>query len=469
MPFTSPTYLVFFCAVFVVYWLLPARYRWCAALAAGVLFYVPFGTRMLLVLALCIVASYILGRILRRAAHKKWALAIAVCLALCPLLFYKYGAPLIESRSQWLLAPVGLSFFTFKIISYLVEVWRGGIAAETHFGRYALYVSFFPQVASGPIQRPADLLGQIKAPHAFITQQGIRGGQLVLWGFFKKLALADNLAYAVSNGFLYPETVSGPAVLAAIVMYAFQLYCDFSGYSDIAIGCAMLLGYDTPDNFNSPYFATSIRDFWSRWHISLSSFLRDYVYFPLGGSRKGTVRTCINLLLTFFISGLWHGTGMTFIVWGMLHGLYQVVGRLTHAPRERLWRLTRLAENGVVITTVKTLVTFALVTFAWVFFGSADVPIALAMLRQIPNGFSLSPQVWANGLTMLGMSSTLALRLCAGLLLLLTLDFAARRQGFSRWLSAQQPWLQVTLCYVFVLFILFIGAPGSGSFLYFQF
>ncbi|MEG2652487.1 MAG: MBOAT family O-acyltransferase [Ruthenibacterium sp.] len=472
MQFTSMVYLGFFAAVFFVYWALPHRFRWALCLAASLLFYALLGLPALCVLLCCIGISYGMGLLLAQKKGRAW-LVVCVAAALFPLLLFKYFdslAALAGGRtSVSLLMPVGISFFTFKIIAYLVEVWRGTLPAQQHFGKYALYVSFFPEVSSGPIQRPDDLLLQLEVPRVFDKTQAIQGAQLALWGFFKKLMLADNLAYYVHTGFTSHMQIIGPSIILAAVLYSLQLYFDFSGYSDIAIGCMKLLGFTVPDNFKSPYFSKSIREFWARWHISLSSFLRDYVYFPLGGSRRGTVRTCVNLLLTFLISGLWHGTGLQFVAWGLLHGAYQVAGRLTQGLRHRAWTLSHLCEDGRFACAVKMLCTFSLVTVAWVFFGADSLSHALILFRRMTDSFSLSPQTWKNALVMLELNGTMLLRLGAAGLLAFVADFKAREIGFTAWLSARKKWVQAALCYAMLLFIAFFAPVGGGSFIYFKF
>ena len=260
---------------------------------------------------------------MKRATSLLLALALAAAAALAPLLFFKYfntllGAYVPESvRAFSLLTPVGISFFTFKAVAYLAEVYKGALPPCRHFGRYALYVSFFPEVSMGPIQRPGDLMAQIGTPRAFDAGRAVRGAQLMLWGYFEKLVVADNLAPYVSAGLDAPDLVMGLSVFLASVLYAVQLYADFAGYSHIAIGCMQLLGFDVPENFRAPYFSTSVKEFWNRWHISLSSWLRDYVYIPLGGSKKGEGRTYLNLLVVWLFTGLWHGSTLNFLLWGL--------------------------------------------------------------------------------------------------------------------------------------------------------
>lgn len=486
MQFTSLVFLAFFAAVFALFWALPtvlprlaahtvAALRKALCLGASLLFYALFGAGALCVLLLCIAVSWGMGLMLARFAgsKSKAALALCVALALLPLLTFKYFDGL-AALAGWetkltLLTPVGVSFFTFKIVAYLVEVWRGNLPVRKNIADYALYVSFFPEISSGPIQRPADLLEQIDAPKTFRKELAMQGVQLALWGFFKKLVLADNLAYYVEAGFTKHMQIVGPSIVLAAVFYSIQLYCDFSGYSDIAIGCMNALGYDVPANFKSPYFSRSLKDFWARWHISLSSFLRDYVYFPLGGSRCSAARSCVNLLITFFISGLWHGTGLQFVVWGLLHGVYQVAGRLTQPLRSRAWQLAHINEAGRFATAVKMACTFVFVTIAWVFFGADSLSHALLLFARMPDSFSLSPQMWKNALVMLGLNVPMLLRLGSAGLLLAVVDWRTREVGFSAWMSARKAWVQAALCYVMIFFIAFFAPVGSGGFIYFKF
>lgn len=490
MQFTSLLFLCFFVAVFLLYWALPHRFRWVAALAASAVFYSMLGLPAVCVLAGCIFASYWMGLWLCKAGASSTApeenktiksipaefrlrLAFCVVLALTPLLTFKYfdsvSALLGYNTTISIFTPLGVSFFTFKIVAYLVEVWRGRLPAQRHLGKYALYVSFFPEVFSGPIQRPADLLRQIDTPQKFDEVRALRGAQLALWGFFKKLVLADNLAYYVGNGFNDPSLVTGPSVILAVVLYSVQLYCDFSGYSDIAIGCMNTLGYEVPENFRSPYFAKSLHEFWDRWHISLSTWLRDYVYYPLGGSKCSTGRTCLNLILTFFISGLWHGTGLQFVAWGLLHGAYQVIGRLTANLRHRAWQLAHISEQSAFAGVVKTVCTFVLVAAAWVLFGATSLQHAGIIFEHMPDGFGFGLTTWVSAFEMLGFNCSMLLRLGVAGALLLSVDWFSRECGFTVWLSARKKWMQVALCYVLVFFIAFFSPVGGGSFIYFKF
>lgn len=461
MQFTSLAYLGFFAAVFAVHWAVPQKARWAVCLAASAGFYALLGAPMLAVLALCIAVSYLGGLWLQRRRGRRPALALAAAAALAPLLFFKYfntllGAYVPESvRAFSLLTPVGISFFTFKAVAYLAEVYKGALPPCRHFGRYALYVSFFPEVSMGPIQRPGDLMAQIGTPRAFDAGRAVRGAQLMLWGYFEKLVVADNLAPYVSAGLDAPDLVMGLSVFLASVLYAVQLYADFAGYSHIAIGCMQLLGFDVPENFRAPYFSTSVKEFWNRWHISLSSWLRDYVYIPLGGSRCSTARCCVNLLITFLVSGLWHGAGLTYLVWGGLHGLCQAAEN--HLPPRR---------SGKLRHALRVAGTFCILAGAFVIFRASSLANAAELFKGIlcNGGHAVFSNYWELGLTSLQEE----ILLYAGIAILLAVDAAHERGVSLRTKIAALPtparWAVYELC-IFVF--LFMGRfLGGGSFLY---
>jgi Predicted membrane protein involved in D-alanine export len=479
MQFTSFTFALFFLIVFLIYWLLPKENRWLVCLAASVLFYGMFGVGVLALLCACIVVCYFLGLLLE-SKKSKLLLAFSVLVSLSPLLFFKYYnfaikawltilMPQIEFPSS-ILAPMGISFYTFKAVSYLIDVYRKDIKACRHFGHFALYISFFPEVSSGPIQRAGSLLPQIENPVSeFSYKQAIGGAQLFLWGIFKKMVIADNLSYYVYIGFSDPNKVIGLSVIIAAVLFSIQLYCDFSAYSDMAIGCMNMLGLQTPDNFKSPYFATSIKDFWARWHISLSSFLKDYVYIPLGGNRKGTLRKYINILITFIVSGLWHGAGFTFLVWGALHGICQIIGDITKPVRDALWRIVHIPKESHFAHAVQTFCTFIFVTAGWVVFQARDLAFAKLIFTRMTDIFPLSIQSIKNALVMLNFVPASLFYLVFCILLMFVVDYLSKAIGYTEWLQKHKPLVQMLFSYALVFFILFYGMAGTSTFIYFQF
>ena len=334
MLFNSFQFLLFFPTVTLLYFLLPHRLRWQLLLFASCLFYMAFIPWYIVILIITILIDYFAGLWLDRPdlapAQRKTVLTISIVSTCLVLFVFKYfnffntNFTAIASFFRWnypigalkIILPIGLSFHTFQSLSYVVEVYRGNQKAERHFGIYALYVMFYPQLVAGPIERPQNLLHQFYAEHCFDYRRVTDGLKLMLWGMFKKVVIADRLAIAVNQVYGNPHDYTGVPLIVATVFFAFQIYCDFSGYSDIAIGAAQVMGFRLMDNFNRPYFSKSIAEFWKRWHISLSTWFRDYLYIPLGGSRTKTWRWQFNLFITFLASGFWHGANWTYIIWG---------------------------------------------------------------------------------------------------------------------------------------------------------
>ncbi len=344
MLFNSVQFAVFLPVVFMLYWALPQKGQVWLLLIASYYFYMSWKADYVILILFTTLVSFFGGLALERAAssrQKKFILSAVLIACLGVLFVFKYFNFLSRSLDrlcQWislplhpitlnLLLPVGISFYTFQTLSYVIDVYRGETAAEHSLVTYAAFVSFFPQLVAGPIERSRNLLGQIKKPHTFRYQEAADGIKLLAWGFFKKLVVADNLAVYVNQIYNALPNYRGLSLAVATVFFAFQIYCDFSGYSDIAAGTARLFGIRLMTNFRSPYFSSSFKEFWSRWHISLSTWFKDYVYIPLGGNRVGKFRCYLNLLLTFLISGLWHGASWTFIIWGGIHGGIQVMER----------------------------------------------------------------------------------------------------------------------------------------------
>lgn len=352
MLFNSLRFLVFFPVVTAVYFALPHAWRWAWMLAMSCVFYAAFVPAYLLILATSIAIDYVAGIVIEDASPRwrKPALILSLVANIALLAIFKYGPFVWDNLravatllgQEWadlgrLMLPIGLSFHTFQAMAYTIEVYYGRQRAERHLGIYALYVMFYPQQVAGPIERPQALLPQFRTPHPFDYDQVRMGLLRMLWGFIKKTVVADRLAVAADAVFNAPESQSGLAAPVGVICFAWQIYCDFSGYSDIALGAAQVMGYRLMENFDRPYAAASLAEFWHRWHRSLSQWFRDYLYFPLGGNRVGPLRHAFNLMIVFAISGLWHGAAWTYVLWGLYHGALLVLcgwlGTIVRVPR----------------------------------------------------------------------------------------------------------------------------------------
>ena len=363
--------------------------------------------------------------------------------------------------------PVGISFYTFQTLSYVIDVYRGEVKACRHFGKYATFISFFPQLVAGPIERTRNLLPQIEGEHTFHTEKGIRGAKMIAWGFFKKIAIADTVAIYVDTVYNAAESFTGFPLLLATVLFTFQIYCDFSGYSDIAVGTAGLLDIDLMINFKSPYFSASIREFWSRWHISLSTWFRDYVYIPLGGNRRGPWRTRWNLLVTFLVSGLWHGADWTYVLWGGIHGLGQIL--------EREWnRMFRIDPNKK--TWLKMGCTFLFVSVTWIFFRANTISDASYILTHLFDGIT-NPKAYLTdgyhafqhaGMVQVSGLSTLIISFLCILILLLHDRLNQTKDVWARIGGLKKP-LRYALYFLLLFIILYSRQLGEYEFVYFQF
>ena len=388
MLFNSWSFLIFFPVVSGLYFVLPQRWRWLVLLLASCIFYAAFIPVYLLILFGTIVVDYVAGLLIAGAAtpeRKKCYLLLSIISNVGVLVWFKYyyfiaeNAVALGHLLHWqytlpvlaVALPIGLSFHTFQAMSYTIEVYRGKQPVEKHLGIYALYVMFFPQLVAGPIERPQHMLHQFYEKHLFDRLRIMAGVRLMLWGFFKKMVIADNLALVVNEVYRAPHHFSAPLLLIGTVFFAIQIYADFSGYCDIAIGAAHVLGFRLTKNFNQPYSAQSIGDFWRRWHISLSSWFRDYVYIPLGGNQRGSIRQAFNLMVVFLLSGLWHGASWNFVAWGALHGLYLVFSLVTKNIRPFFTSLFKLRRWPWLQAGYRVMITVGLVTCSWVFFRAA--------------------------------------------------------------------------------------------------
>ena len=485
MLFNSIEFWGFFAAVFAAYFFVPQKYRWLLLLLASYFFYGYWNPEYLLLLALPTLASYAAARGMAAspsAGRRKLWFFSGLLVTLGLLFVFKYlelfrqtlhdlaGVffrlqPLAPLR---ILLPIGISFFTFKIISYLIDVYYRRSEPETHLGIYALYVSFFPQLLAGPIERAARFIPQLKAPVHFDWERVASGMRLVVWGLFKKMVIADRLAFFVDEVFRHPEG-QGLQLLLAVYFYAFQIYCDFSGYSDIAVGITRALGFESMKNFDFPYFSRSITQFWSRWHISLSSWLRDYLFLPIAyavmrrirGEKLLAVKAetwgyFVGIFLTMLLGGLWHGASWTFVIWGGLYGVYQVFSYSGKRLRRKWLKRSGLQRLPWLHAGLSVFFTFNLVSFAWIFFRSPSFAAALAFLRQMslarPQQFSVH------------VLFNLAL-----LLVFLCLEFFTKNQerlGFwRRWPLPLKTAAFALFCCLLVVF----AVDNANEFIYFQF
>jgi D-alanyl-lipoteichoic acid acyltransferase DltB (MBOAT superfamily) len=409
MVFNSLAFLLFFPLIAVVYFFLTMRIALqhkalsntlsqFFLLAASLFFYAYWNPAYLGLILISIAVTWTSGLLMegRDVQKKRLILAGSLLINLGILFFFKYYHFAIESirffardgipfPSFNVLLPVGISFYTFQALGYSIDVYYGRVRAERNFITYALFVTFFPQLVAGPIERTGNLLPQFKANHEFDYDRVTSGLRLAAWGMFKKVVIADRLAIYVNGVFGNPSVYPAASLALAVFFFAFQIYCDFSGYSDIAIGCARVLGFILMNNFRQPYFSRSITEFWRRWHISLSTWLKDYLYIPLGGSRKGEVRRGINLLITFLLSGLWHGAAWHFVVWGALHGVFQIIGRSTAPFRNVIGPKVGLPEESRLRKAIQVCITFTLVCFAWVFFRANTITDAFLIITKLAN------------------------------------------------------------------------------------
>ncbi len=484
MQFNSVEFLLFFATVLIAYFALPHRWRWGLLLVASYYFYMAWRPAYALLLLFSTLLDYSVARWMESAAtpFRRRVLLTASLSANLGLLFvFKYlnffslaGEDLLQFFNMpyhitvyHLLLPVGISFYTFQTMSYTIDVYRGVQKAERHLGIFALYVAFFPQLVAGPIERSTHLLPQFIERHTFDYARVSSGLRRMAWGFFKKVVIADKAAMIVDIVYNNPTKQSAITLLLATYLFAFQIYCDFSGYSDIAIGAARVLGFDLMENFRQPYLSQSIGDFWRRWHISLSTWFRDYLYIPLGGNRVGVPRHYLNLFIVFVVSGLWHGANWTFIVWGALHGMYLVGELLLQQPLQGLVHLLYLDRVPRLLRFLRMAIVFHLVLFAWVFFRARSVSDALFILEQL--GTLVRWQSVATWLpNNLPISSFTVLILLFSIGLMELIEHLRSRQQLQ--LTMRPQWIRWASYYALVILILLFGELNAhGQFIYFQF
>ena len=471
----SFSFFVFFFLVFVLFWKLRKQFQWIILLLASYYFYVSWKPAYLGIIILTTLICYFCAKAIESTKNnKKFYLFLALIFSLGSLFIFQYldffsitvnqvfGFSLPQFK---ILLPLGISFYTLTVIGYMIDVYKGKIKPEKHLGHFALFVSFFPKITAGPIERGANLLPQLKKKFVFDYALVSEGARLFMLGLFKKMVIADNLGIIVDRGFGSLSDYKGLSLILIIFFYSWQIYMDFSGYTDMARGIGKMLGINLMENFNLPYLSSSIQDFWRRWHISFSSWLRDYIYFPLGGNRKGLIRTVINTLIVFTISGLWHGAGWTFIIWGVLHGLGLSFERVLKALYAN--RLTIKIPN-----ILKIAYAYCLISIFWVFFRSPTINDAIYILRNAPVGLKhfLSPNyLWAS-LMQLFVFDRIEMIITFGVVLIaILLEIMQRKTSILKIVSKQPMIVRFTIYILVIFMIIQLRNANIPAFIYTQF
>ena len=501
MLFNSIHFLFFFPIVVLAYFIIPQKFRYLWLLLASYYFYMSWNPKYMLLIAASTVVTWGSGLLIAGCAgkpvgkafpiSKKWCMAGCFGFNLGILFFFKYygfASANVKALLRWggvetlgmpvffVFFPVGISFYTFQALGYVTDVYRKEILPEKNLLRYALFISFFPQLVAGPIERSKNLMQQMKEPHYFDPDRVKDGLLLMGWGFFEKLVIADRIAILVTDVYSHYTDYTGLQIGVATILFAFQIYCDFSGYSDIAIGAARIMGFNLMKNFKSPYFATTVSGFWRNWHISLTTWFRDYVYIPLGGNRCGKWKKYRNIMVTFLVSGLWHGASWNYVVWGGLNGLYQVVGDFTMPFRKKAAELLKVRTGCWSYRFFQGVVTFALVDFAWLFFRANGFMAAVRMMRHGLGKLGVSSMIDPQrlmGVNTLGMEEKDFYVMLLGLAMLMAVDHYKRKVDIKKALAKQNLAFRWLVYYGVIFTVLIFGIYGPGydasSFIYFQF
>jgi len=492
MLFNSFHFLVFFPVTVFLYYLIPHKWRWLMLLAASYYFYMSWNPAYVVLILFTTSVNYFAGQRIDASVGRKrkgWLLTGLIS-SLGVLFVFKYfnffndiGARLlgilgagVEPLAINVLLPVGISFYTFQTLSYTIDVYRGKKKAERHFGIFALYVSFFPQLVAGPIERSTRLLPQFYEKHDFDGRLAREGILQMFWGFFKKMVIADRLAMLVDTVYGKPADYTGWPLVLATVFFSIQIYCDFSAYSDIAIGSAKVMGFDLIKNFDRPYFARSIREFWRRWHISLSTWFRDYVYISLGGNRVGRARHIFIILITFILSGLWHGADITFLAWGAIHGILYSIEVLSSGGRKRFWSYLRL-KDSYIEKTFNWVITASIVCFAWIFFRSDSISdaryISINIFKDLGiSGLLNKRHILDKRFFSLGLNKQQMTAAFLSISLLLIIELLQARFSLKGFMDRRHWLVWWSLVAVLVLGVAIFGMYGNleiKEFIYFKF
>lgn len=475
--------------VFLLYWGCPVKVRWILLLLISWCFYISCSAQYFPLLVLTTFISWVAAVTIGKNREKKSAKSImaagtVVCLAF--LVFFKYFNFITTSAADFanlfgfslqpytlkLVQPVGISYYTFMTISYLADVYKGKIEPQLNFAKYALHISFFPQVIAGPIGRAPELMDQFFEKREFDYDKAVSGLRMMLWGYFKKLIIADSLSGYVDAVYGAVPYYFGMTFIITSIMYTFQIYCDFSGYSDIAIGVARLFNIDLMTNFKSPYWSKSVREFWSRWHISLSTWFRDYVYIPLGGGRVSPARKNFNQMATMLVSGLWHGANWTFVIWGGLHGIYQVIEGFCRKHFVKKDAPEKTGAKKIASNIFHGLITFILVDIGWIFFRADSIGDALFIMTHLHNGVVFHfANAWNKMMVDMNLTVFALLKLAAALIVLMVYDFISLKHDipseFGK-LPVVIRWIAYTALTTFIIVSTLHGGT-TQTFIYFNF
>ncbi len=487
MLFNSFNFLIFFPIVTLAYFLIPQRLKYLWLLLASYYFYMSWNPKYALLILASTAITFLSGILIDRAKSKKskkWAVFGSFALNLFILFFFKYFYFTVDNINAVrsilklpayvprfdIVLPVGISFYTFQALSYTADVYRGEVKPEKNFLKYALFVSFFPQLVAGPIERSKNLLSQVNAEHHFDYLRVRKGLVTMLWGFFLKLVIADRAAILVNTVYDNISAFTGAQIALATICFAVQIYCDFASYSTIAIGAAEVMDFNLMQNFKRPYFAASITDFWRRWHISLSSWFRDYLYISLGGNKKGALRKYLNIMIVFLTSGLWHGASWHFVIWGAIHGVYQIIGGVTKKARQNLRERLLIKDGNLLYVFLSRAVTFVLVCFSWIFFRSADMGEAAEAVKRIFTSFNPSELK----ITDLGIDVANIIVLLSAVLVLIAVSIFQERDENMLKKAENMHFIARWAVYLVLIFaVLIFGVYGPGfeasQFIYFQF
>lgn len=497
MVFNSYEFLVFFPIVVLVYFVIPKKIRHLWLLVTSYYFYMCWNPKYVILIALSTIVTYAAGLLIHRANEKKKSavskkgiVAVSFIVNLGILGFFKYSNFMITNMNLFLekmhissmqcldiVLPVGISFYTFQVLSYTADVYRGEIKAERNILKYALFVSFFPQLVAGPIERSGNMLSQINRVEKlklWNLERFSEGLLLMLWGFFQKMVIADRISIFVDAVYSEYWMYGSVELVIATVFFAIQIYCDFGSYSLIATGAAKAMGFELMENFNTPYFSKSIQEFWRRWHISLSTWFRDYLYIPLGGSRCSKIRKYLNVMITFLVSGLWHGASWSFVIWGGLHGIYQIVGDLLMPVRNKIKEVFHMNTHCMSYDLGRIIITFSLTCFAWIFFRMNSLSNSIAFIKRMftrPNPWVLHDQSLYN----IGLDRTEMNILIVSLAALLLVDLIRCLKGMTiaRFLKEQNTWFRWGIALILFFSTVIYGIYGPSydpvQFIYFQF